>query len=46
MTDEANLCYEIIKQVDLEEKEILENVTCEYDVISVRRLRRQSDNGE
>lgn len=48
MTDQANLCYGILKQIDLEmeEKEILENVTCEYDVISIRRLRRQSDNGE
>lgn len=48
MTDEANLCYGILKQVDLEmeEKEILDNVSCEYDVISVKRLRRQSHNGE
>uniref|UniRef100_A0A2A4JBT8 RNase H type-1 domain-containing protein n=1 Tax=Heliothis virescens TaxID=7102 RepID=A0A2A4JBT8_HELVI len=48
MTDEFNLCYGIIKQVDLviEEKEIFENITCEYDVISVRRLKRQSYNGE
>lgn len=47
-TDEINLCYGIVRQVDLEteEKEILENISCEFDIISIKRLRRMSDNGE
>nr|XP_049697163.1 uncharacterized protein LOC126054696 [Helicoverpa armigera] len=47
-TDEVNLCYGIVRQVDLEteEKEIMENLSCELDIISIKRLRRITDSGE
>ncbi|XP_050561104.1 uncharacterized protein LOC126912556 [Spodoptera frugiperda] len=48
MTDEVSLCYGTLRQVDLEtdEKEILENVSCESEIISVKRLKKLSDSGE
>lgn len=46
-TKELNLSYGVIKQIDLEteEKEISETLESEYEIISVRRLKRLSDTG-
>lgn len=46
--DEINLSYGVVKQIDLgiEEKEFLESIECEKEVVSVKRLKRQSDSGE
>lgn len=46
--DEINLSYGVVKQIDLdiEEKEILESIECEKEVVSVKRLKRQSESGE
>ena len=46
--DEVSLTYGVVKQIDLgiEEKEILESIECEREVVSVKRLKRQADNGE
>ncbi|CAK1578722.1 unnamed protein product [Parnassius mnemosyne] len=46
--DETTFCYGILRQIDLEteEQEILENLSCEHEIISIKRLRRMSDSGE
>ncbi|CAK1582501.1 unnamed protein product [Parnassius mnemosyne] len=46
--DETTFSYGILRQIDLEteEKEILENLSCEHEIISIKRLRRMSDSGE
>ncbi|KAF9416925.1 hypothetical protein HW555_005841 [Spodoptera exigua] len=46
--DEINLSYGLVKQIDLEieEKEFLVSIECEKELVSVKRLKRQSDSGE
>lgn len=46
--EEINLSYGVVKQIDLdiEEKEILESIESEKEVVSAKRLRRQSESGE
>lgn len=48
MTDEVSLCYGTLRQIDLEtdEKEVFENVSCESEILSVKRLKKLSENGE
>ncbi|CAH2211397.1 jg17591, partial [Pararge aegeria aegeria] len=45
--DEMSLCYGIVRQADLEEtdEEILKNLNSEFEIVSVRRLKRVSDSG-
>lgn len=46
--DEVNLTYGIVRQIDLdaEESEIMENFLCETEIVSVRRLKRQTFSGQ
>ncbi|CAH2108204.1 unnamed protein product [Euphydryas editha] len=46
--DEVTISYGIVRNVDLdvEEKEILEQFKCEYDIVNTKRLRRLTDNGK
>ncbi|XP_039763079.1 uncharacterized protein LOC120635932 [Pararge aegeria] len=46
-TNQGNLSYGIIKGVDLEtnEKELLDSLNCEYDIISAKRLKRMNYEG-
>lgn len=47
-SDEIILSYGIVRQVDLceQDEEILKNLTSEYNIISVRRLKRLNEKGE
>ncbi|XP_045763948.1 uncharacterized protein LOC123878745 [Maniola jurtina] len=47
-TNQGNLSYGIIKGVDVgtSEKELLENLKCDYDIISARRLKRVNKEGK
>lgn len=47
MVNINSLSYGIIKniEVEIEEKEIIENIECEKEVISVRRLKRRTNEG-
>ncbi|KAH9640066.1 hypothetical protein HF086_015997, partial [Spodoptera exigua] len=46
--DETNLSYGVVKQIDLDikEEEILQSVECEYEIVTVRRLKRLDISGE
>ncbi|XP_013164462.1 PREDICTED: uncharacterized protein LOC106115580 [Papilio xuthus] len=48
LTSESNICYGVIKGIDLgiEEKEILENLTASCEIISMKRLKRLDSNGK
>lgn len=48
MLDEMDMSFGLVRQVDLdiEEKEVLENLKCDYDIISVRRLKRLAEDGK
>lgn len=48
MLDEISLSYGLVRQVDLdiEEKEALENLKCDYNILSVRRLKRLAEDGK
>lgn len=48
MADEINLSYGLVRQVDLDvdEKEALENLKCEYEIVAVRRLKRLGEDGK
>ncbi|XP_045542711.1 uncharacterized protein LOC123723607 [Papilio machaon] len=48
LTSECNLCYGVIKGIDLviEEKEILENLKSSCEIISMKRLKRLDSNGK
>lgn len=45
---ESPVCYGILRQVDLEieDKEILENLTCDFGILSAKRLKRQDSDGK
>lgn len=45
---ESSLCYGLLRQVDLEieDKEILENLRCDFEIISAKRLKRQDSDGK
>lgn len=45
--NEVSLCYGVVKNIDLdiEDKEFQDSLECEYQVISVRRLKRLTDTG-
>lgn len=45
---EVNISYGVVRDIDLEieEKEILEEFTCEHDIVSVRRLKRLTEEGQ
>ncbi|XP_034829849.2 uncharacterized protein [Maniola hyperantus] len=47
-TNQGNLSYGIIKGVDIgtSEKELLESLTCDYDIISAKRLKRLNKEGK
>ncbi|XP_023935559.2 uncharacterized protein LOC112044065 [Bicyclus anynana] len=47
-TTDSLLSYGIIKGVDLDtsEKELLESLSCDYDIISAKRLRRVNNEGK
>lgn len=46
-TDELNVCYSIVRKIDLNSKEeqLLKIFECESEIISVRRLKRQTSDG-
>lgn len=48
MTTEINYSYGIVKQIDLDmkEEEIREIFKCEYKIVSVKRLKRLTDEGK
>ncbi|XP_045772942.1 uncharacterized protein LOC123872606 [Maniola jurtina] len=45
LVDEINVSYGIIKEIDLdeEEKELMENLQCDHEILAVKRLKRLSD---
>ncbi|CAB3249904.1 unnamed protein product [Arctia plantaginis] len=45
--DEVNLSYGVVKDVDLdvEEKEILQQFSCEHEIVGMRRLKRLNSDG-
>lgn len=45
---ESPTCYGILRQVDLdiEDKEILTNLKCDFEIISAKRLKRQANDGK
>lgn len=45
--NEISLCYGVVKNIDLdiEDKEFQDSLECEYQVVSVRRLKRLTDTG-
>lgn len=48
LTNEVSLSYGIIRNIDLETdiNEMIEDLECMYDVISIRRLKRLTDKGQ
>lgn len=46
MTFETQFCYGVVKGIDLDLdlKEVQESLTCETEIISIRRLKRQSED--
>lgn len=48
MTKELNLSYGIVKHIDLDmkEEEMMESFECDVDIISVRRLKRFTEEGK
>ncbi|XP_022827083.1 uncharacterized protein LOC111356823 [Spodoptera litura] len=48
MIDEINLSYGVLREIDsdMEDTEIAECLTCDYEIISVRRLKRLNDLNE
>lgn len=48
MALELSCCYGIVKQIelDIEDKEIMESFSCNFDIISIRRLKRLTEEGK
>lgn len=46
-TDQMNLCYGIVRQIDLETdvEELHRSFKCEHEIVSIRRLKRQTGDG-
>lgn len=48
MTNDVNITYGIVKEMDLDtnEEEMLKTLTCETDILAVKRLKRIDQNGQ
>lgn len=48
LVGESSICYGILRQVDLEteEKEMLENLKCDFEILAAKRLTRQDSDGK